>query len=87
MSGVLNTSGNYLMEDCHSVVNSDGSVTYTGVLAGLPTSWTSGSTYNGTARVTIEITLPSGTPTPGPGSVFRFNDNGGYNIHLSGTDY
>lgn len=88
MSGTLNTSGNYLMEDIRSQVNKNGSVTYTGTLKGLPTTWQPATTvYSGTAEVTISVTLPAGTPTPGPGSVFRFNDNGGYNLHLTGADY
>lgn len=88
MGGVLNTSGNYLVTDERSVVNKNGSVTYTGTLKDLPTTWQPITTvYTGTADVTISITLPAGTPTPGAGSVFRFNDNGGYNVHLSGADY
>lgn len=88
MATSFNTAGNYEAKDVRSVKNSNGTYTYTATLAGLPVTWNDGTADRScTASVVITIEAPSNCAEPGPGNMFRFSGNGGYNVHISGTDF
>jgi hypothetical protein len=87
MSNVFNTSGNYLANPISATHNADGSYTYKATLAGLPVTWVENSTtYNCTAEVEITITTPTNMPivSSGGANMFRFDSDGGYNVHITG---
>lgn len=79
---------NVLSNHHESTKNEDGSYTYKMVLNPFEMNWHSGATdYTGEATVTVEVTLPAGTPVPGPGGIFRFAGNGGYIVAIWGSDF
>jgi hypothetical protein len=78
----------YNATEVHNTLNSDGTVTYSAVIPDLDVVWTDGAgDHNCTAVVTVSVTAPSGVAEPGPGGFFRFDTNGGYNVHITGTDW
>lgn len=75
---------NALAKYTSSKVNDDGSYEYTAEFPGLSVSWTDSlsNVHNVTAKVSVVIEAPSSNPeTP---AMLGFNNEGGYDIHISG---
>ncbi|MEU6580681.1 hypothetical protein [Nocardia sp. NPDC046763] len=83
----FNASG--VAQSVTSSANADGSQIYSATIPGLAVTWVdaAGNIYHCTATVQVTIDAPSGTPEPGPGNMFRFDQNGGYNVHITGADW
>lgn len=80
---------NVLATEVGSLANADGSYTYRAAFENLSVTWVDalGNEHACTAEVIVRIDAPSGTPEVGPGNLFRFNDAGGYDIHITGADW
>lgn len=79
-------TGNYLAESISVTKENDGSFTYTARIPNVPVTW---GTYSCTATVNITVTTPDTMPlvSTGDGTMFRPDTNGGYAVHIVGTDF
>lgn len=90
MSNTFNDSSGVVANPTSARKNPDTSYTYSAELSDVDVTWTIGATtYNCKAVVNIEVTTPTGMPqvTTGGGNMFRFNEDGGYGVHISGVDW
>lgn len=87
MPNYFDTGGSHPAVEVRSILNEDGTITYKATLENLPVTWFSSTTWDCVGKVEITIDAPEGMPVPGSGNLFRFADNGGYAVHISGTDW